>query len=693
MPDDSDVHPVATPPTPSPVRGDKAGKQVSGLSLAEELFLLLLDEQSGALRPVAQRAASLAFGGAVLMELQFANRIDSDPETLVLIDPSPLGDDLLDPALAEIAAAEERRDLVFWVERAAEWGDDVEEKVIARLARREILLEPDPGGVLSLSPQVARTRRYPSSDGAEREHVALRIMRLLFDREVPVPPLPTPEDVAIVCLANACDLFPLLLSPSELEKARPRIDLISRMDLVGQTIIRVVRLVQPALQTEARALSGKLPVAPRLPLFGNTLEAARDPLGLMREQYRRLGPVFRLRVATDDITVLAGPEANLFMLRKERLYLRAIDGWARAAREMGSSRLMLGTDGDIHVRMRRGMKNGFSADPFLRRLPEAADIVREEIARWPLNAPLPAYPACRRIVLGQVCALSLNTAAAVEHLDDIALFMDMVIHRLAPSLLPVLNPIPFRRAHQRLEKFVAEMLAAHQLRQTTRAPDLVDDLIAMHRSDPAFLAETELKTGILHAFLATAHTSPATTAFMLYFLLKHPDLHERARAEADALFAGGPPMAEGIRKLDVIRRTTMETLRLCPPVTMTQRKVVNAFDFGGYRIPAGGDVYLPFSATHRLPECFPEPERFDIDRYLPGRDEHRQPGAYAPFGLGLHRCIGGGFAEAQLALNIATLLHHAVFELDPPGYEMKLARPHFMMAPHRRFRIRVVSRR
>ena len=293
---------------------DEAGEQVNGPGLAEELFLLLLDEQSGALRPVASRAASLAFGGAVLMELQLANRIDSDPETLVLIDPSPLGDDLLDPALAEVAAAEERHDLVFWVERAAEWGDDVEEKVIARLARREILLEPDQGGVLTLSPQVARTRRYPSSDGAEREHVALRIMRLLFDRETPEPPLPTPEDIAIVCLANACDLFPLLLSPSELEKARPRIDLVSRMDLVGQTIIRVVRLVQPVLQNPRPAPSpGKLPVGPPTAHHRQfPADGARSARGFLREQYQRLGPVFRIRVATDDLTILAGPEANRF---------------------------------------------------------------------------------------------------------------------------------------------------------------------------------------------------------------------------------------------------------------------------------------------------------------------------------------------------------------------------------------------
>ena len=518
---------------------------MSGPSLAEEVFLLLLDEQSGALRPVASRAASLAFGGAVLMELQFANRIDSDPETLSLLDPTPIGDDLLDPALAEIAAAKDRRDLASWVERAAEWRDDIEEKVIGRLARREILVDPDQGGILSLSPQVARTRRYPSPEGTMTEHVALRTMRLLFDEDIP-----DPEDIAIICLANACDLFPVLLSAPEREKAQPRIDLISRMDLVGQTIIRVVRLVRPALQSEARTLSRKLPAAPGLPLIGNTLAAALDPLGFIREQYRRLGPVFRMRVAKDELTVLAGPEANLFLLRKERQYLRTFDRWEKVAGEMGRSRLMPAMDGNAHVRMRRQLKNGFSADLFLRRLPEAADIVRSAIADWPLNEPLPIYRAFRRIILAQVSTLSLN-AAPVEYLDDIAFFMDTVMNRF-PRQVPLVNPFRFRRAHRRLEKFVAEMLSAHQLRTKPRAPDLVDDLIEMHRTDQAFLAEIELKSGILLAFLASSHSSPSTAAFMLYSLLRHPDLYERARAEADALFADGPPMAEGMRKLDVI---------------------------------------------------------------------------------------------------------------------------------------------
>ena len=78
------------------------------------------------------------------------------------------------------------------------------------------------------------------------------------------------------------------------------------------------------------------------------------------------------------------------------------------------------------------------------------------------------------------------------------------------------------------------------------------------------------------------------------------------------------------------------------------------------------------TVPHYLPEYFPQPERFDIDRYLPERNEHRQPGAYAPFGLGPHRCLGNGFAEVQIAVTLATIMHNVELVLDPPDYELQI---------------------
>ena len=167
-----------------------------------------------------------------------------------------------------------------------------------------------------------------------------------------------------------------------------------------------------------------------------------------------------------------------------------------------------------------------------------------------------------------------------------------------------------------------------------------------------------------------------------------------SRSERMHLHTSGTPDAAQVRELDVLYRIMLEALRMYTPVPGIQRKVTTSFDFAGHRIPAGEDLFLAFFVTHDLPEHFPDPRRFDMDRYLPGREEHKQPGVFVPFGVGAHHCAGRGFAEAQLPLIVATLLHEVDMELVPPTYELKTDRwvlfPSFV--PDKGFRFRMRSR-
>ena len=119
------------------------------------------------------------------MELALEGRIDTDLERLVVADATPLDDDLLDPALADIAAGPDSRSADFWLARTATRGEAIRELALARLVEAEIL-EADAGGVF-LSRFVRRSRRYPSRDGQYLEEVRLRIMRVLFSEEIPGP--------------------------------------------------------------------------------------------------------------------------------------------------------------------------------------------------------------------------------------------------------------------------------------------------------------------------------------------------------------------------------------------------------------------------------------------------------------------------------------------------------------------------
>ena len=658
------------------------------LLAAEEFLLFLLDEQNGTLLPMTERTEHLVLAGAVLMDLQLANRIDTDLDHLTLSNPTPLGDDVLDPVLADIAGAEATHDALHWVERTARRGHEIRERTIARLVSRGILIEPGDDGFLSLTPEVAHARRYPSTNGAAQEDVKLRVMRVLFSDDIP-----DPADVVIISLVDACDVWRKLLTAEELAKARGRIEIVSRLDLIGRAVATLVRIVRPTARAARDGAAG-LPLARGWSLLGSTFAVARDPRKFFLQEYLRVGPVFRVRTLGRNFVAMAGQEANLFLSRSERMHLHTSDMWDPLCAAFGASRFMLNMDGKDHVRMRRETRDGLSRQLIESRIPEVVDVVRRQVAALPLNTPLPGLAAVLRLV-GETTSAVVAQSSTREYIDDVRLVLKEAVTRgfLHTPRLPKTPRL--RRALRRAAELSDKWLTRHQLRQRARKANAIDDMLELHRADPTFLPECDLPLTALLPLFAGVETVGSIGACMLYVVLKNPALRERVQAEADGLFAGGAPDAAKVRELDVVYRIMLEALRMYTPVPGIQRKVTTSFDFAGHRIPAGENLLLAFVVTHDLPEHFPDPQRFDIDRYLPGREEHRQPGVFAPFGVGVHHCAGRGFAQVQLPLLVLTLLHEAELELVPPTYELKTDRwllfPSFV--PDKRLRFRIRSRR
>lgn len=196
------------------------------LRFAEEIMLLILDDISGEFARVPEWSLSCALAGAVLMDLALENRIDTDPERLFLIDPTPVGDDLLDRVLVSIAQSPETYDARYWVQDTAEHASRIRLRALERLVER---------GILEHRKQrflwVFHSRRYPTVDGKADREVKLRMMSALFSDEIPAP-----RDIAIVGIADTCGIFKELLSKRELELATERIAQVRKMDLIGRAI-------------------------------------------------------------------------------------------------------------------------------------------------------------------------------------------------------------------------------------------------------------------------------------------------------------------------------------------------------------------------------------------------------------------------------------------------------------------------
>ena len=661
------------------------------LNLAEELLLLVMDEDNGEATSVPARTLGYALAGAALLELALQGRIDTGLETLEVTDPTPLNDNLLDPVLSDIVevSREGHRSPEFWVRRVAERSEELRSLALERLAAAGVV-EADDTGFFSLSRLVARARRYPTTGGQHEQEVWLRVLHTIFGDDIP-----DTRDIVIISLANACDVFRQMLPPEEYEEARERIELISRLELLSRSVIDgISNLTLAESYARRRGIQQKGGGWPRasghLPVLGHVLQFRNTINGFLTQQYRNLGPVFEISLLGKKWLVLAGPEANSFLMREGKDYLHTDQvAWQGFAQQFGGARALAGMDGAEHLRLRRTMREGYSRRQLLKDFPHAVAIVDDEMREWPENRPVSVFPSVQRRVVNQLGSL-MSGSSPREYIDDILTFihaLEMVyMARMYPRFMAYTPKV--RRARRRVETLFERVLAAHEPSlRVGETPNLSDTLMEMRRSSPDFITDKNLFVDSMGPFLAGADTSSSATSFMLYSLLKHPDVLEQVREEADQLFADGAPTAEGITNMPVTQRAILETLRLHPIVPVMVRTVANSFEFAGYWIPAGTSVWVAMPVSHHLPEIYPDPQRFDIDRFLPERREH-QPGAYAPFGFGPHSCLGQGAAQVQMALITATILHRAEIALDPPGYRMKLD-PIPVPTPSRSFKIRL----
>ena len=229
------------------------------LRFAEEILLLLLDDDGEDFIRMPMWSTRTVFAASVLMDLALENRIDTDLGGLFPVDPRPLRDDLLDPTLARITGAE-KRDTRYWLEHISEYADDIRERALDRLIERGILRprgNPSPWTSrvrlvngrtpLRLDKDTAsHSRHYPNDNGEAQCEVRARMLQVLFGTEIPAP-----RDIALICLADACGLFEKVLSAGEAERISARIELVRKMDLIGRTLSKLVWEIRATLANEA----------------------------------------------------------------------------------------------------------------------------------------------------------------------------------------------------------------------------------------------------------------------------------------------------------------------------------------------------------------------------------------------------------------------------------------------------------
>jgi cytochrome P450 len=413
----------------------------------------------------------------------------------------------------------------------------------------------------------------------------------------------------------------------------------------------------------ARRALAAIPGPKQYPVVGSAARFRYDLLGTLLAGRREYGDLVRyeafpgIRRLRQTLVVAHHPDDIRHVLTQtERSLCKDTPGFRVLAEMLGNG--LLTTEGDVWRRQRRTVQPLFTPRTVIR----YAELMAEEAAR--LEVPpgvVDLHLAMLRYTLRVV-----GRALFSEDIDDTV----PALHRIVPRM----SDLTVRRTFQMFRRplsvptprnLVARRLRAQQYAIVDRIlarPSLGDhdDLLTRLRAarDPETgdpLSDQELRDQILVFLLAGHETTAGALTFSLHLLGRHPAAQEAVASELAEVLDGRPaPSPEDLPRLVRTRAALLEGMRLYPPAYLTERMVATETTLRGHTLPRRVMVVVAPWSTHRHPEFWPDPERYDPGRFV---GEHNRPHyAYFPFGGGPRACVGEHFAVLEATVLLATLL-------------------------------------
>jgi cytochrome P450 len=236
---------------------------------------------------------------------------------------------------------------------------------------------------------------------------------------------------------------------------------------------------------------------------------------------------------------------------------------------------------------------------------------------------------------------------------------------LTPQFIPTPGNLKFNRAMQRLDAIIYAMIRAR--RESGKQPeDVLSALLDAKDENDKPMNDQQIRDEALTLFLAGHDTTANALSWTWYLLAQHPEVEARLHAEVDDVLASRLPSPADLPKLVYTEMVFSEAMRLYPPGYLLSRTALGDDMLPcGVKIPAGTDVWMSPYVVHRDPRLFPNPERFDPERFSEKARQARHPFAYFPFGGGSRSCIGESFARMEGVLLLAAIAQRFKMELVP----------------------------
>ncbi|WP_033325730.1 cytochrome P450 [Streptomyces yerevanensis] len=385
----------------------------------------------------------------------------------------------------------------------------------------------------------------------------------------------------------------------------------------------------------------------------------RDPAEYLMGQQSRYGPISAWNPRRPRHVFAFGPEYLRQIFAEPEIFVADSFREVRIPTDTSFYRLtngLLRRNGEPHRSHRRLMQPTFTARRVQVYRETVTEAVESVLGRHRAGETVPLHDELAHLIM----LIAMRTVFDLDAPDDVGRLQGLIARLLKSAASPMTLLLPydlprssFRNALRTSDEIEAILLAMIRQRKADGASgrDVLSRLVAAEDEDGTRLTEEEL---VGEAYTAFCHDS--STASLLWTLLlldQHPAVYMDVVDELKAVLGGDAPDADQLGRLPLLDAVLKESLRLLPPAPMLMRYTASPTRLGDYRLPTGAMVFFSPYVTHRMPDVFPDPLRFD-----PSRWEKANPSAYEylPFGAGSHNCVGRHFAMLEMKSILAVLL-------------------------------------
>jgi cytochrome P450 len=398
----------------------------------------------------------------------------------------------------------------------------------------------------------------------------------------------------------------------------------------------------------------------------------RDPLSFFTGVARNYGDIALVRMAGERLFLLNHPRLVKDVLVTHQRNFRKGRGLERAKRLLGEG--LLTSEGAVHLRQRRLMQPAFHKDRIASYATVMTDYADRVQRRWSDGATIDAAQEMMRLTLG-VVGKTLFDADVEAQAQNVGRALAATLDSFWITMLPFYDlleqlPLPvFRRgreARAQLDAIIYGMIAERR-----KAPSDRGDLLSMllmaqdEENHGERMTDLQVRDEAMTIFLAGHETTANALSWTWYLLSGAPDVEARLHQEVDGALGGRTPTLADLPNLPYAEKVITEAMRLYPPAWIIGRRAIEDYPVDGYVVPARSVVVVSPYILHRDARFFPDPDRFDPDRWTPEFKAALPPFAYFPFGGGARRCIGESFAWMELVLVASTIAQRWKLRLVP----------------------------